>query len=742
MLALLRLPLELLWVLFRVLIAVVDSLTGRRRRRFESTALIKAPRDAVWRFLTAPRVVFDGPPVMEMVHEPLPGADGLSLGRIYVGGVEFARVVERSIKLDENAHTLLSEIVPHELSLPPAEGTDYYIGAHLREVPGGTALTFDAEVTFGSFRQRINCPLGVRQNLARIRLQCEKEAGRQNQLARLANHWAALSLCALLSFWYLWGWQEALLIAFIVVLHELGHAAAMRMVGISVQGIYLIPFFGGAVVPKTAYRSQSQLGFIALMGPGFSLIPTLALVCLYYASGDTWLLHAAFMFAVINGLNLLPIYPLDGGLILNSLLSSLSRHLAHTARWVGILTGLGAALYFQSLLLGIPFLLFALQLYVSGGRTSELKRLSPLSGMALVLTFAITLGLYLVTIFHSASIKAVLAGQRGIGPLEARLGIPIRCDLPAASAEVLDRYLNERGRLNGPFLIRILAWADRAGHGDIVNRRLEGPHGFALPMDLMHATEQRVRHWLALAKSGRLSAIEAEIAGSQVANSYVDLRGILTGALVVHGRYHDALALLPPSADRWKRLAWLHTTLVDLVSAGAGAEALLLLERTRSDTVETGRSLHLLDVARMLQRLPSALSDKKPLISAIADQLHILLKADPSNFLPACLPGTSKACTDDDKRRLARDLREPNVRASEIEAVAGFGQIVDLPDEFRNNPRRWWHMHAVLAASLAEQGDTARSEVLRNHIIRSFAAPEAQTQGHASHDKTTRGQWQ
>jgi Zn-dependent protease len=36
------------------------------------------------------------------------------------------------------------------------------------------------------------------------------------------------------------------------VLHELGHAAAMQMVGIPVQGIYLIPFLGGAAVPKTA----------------------------------------------------------------------------------------------------------------------------------------------------------------------------------------------------------------------------------------------------------------------------------------------------------------------------------------------------------------------------------------------------------------------------------------------------------------------------------------------------------
>src|SRR5258708_29238461 len=36
----------------------------------------------------------------------------------------------------------------------------------------------------------------------------------------------------------------------------------------------LVPFFGGAAVPKTAYQTQGHLGFVALMGAGFSLVPT------------------------------------------------------------------------------------------------------------------------------------------------------------------------------------------------------------------------------------------------------------------------------------------------------------------------------------------------------------------------------------------------------------------------------------------------------------------------------------
>jgi len=731
MLALFRLPLELLWIACRILIAVFDGMIGRKRRSFESTALIKAPRDAVWRFLTAPRAVFDGPPVIELVSEPIPGEDGLNLCRVLVRGQEFRRSVERLIRLDESEGILRSEIVPHALSVPPAEGTDYYVAAHIKERPNGTALSLRVEVTFGSFRQRIMCPMGVRQQVARIKQQCEKEAGSLNRLAGLANHWLVLSLFALASFWYLFGWEEALLVSLIVLLHELGHAAAMRLVGISVQGIYLVPFFGGAAIPKTAYHSQGQLGFVALMGPGFSLIPTLALVGLYYASGETLLLHAAFMFALINGLNLLPVYPLDGGLILNSLLSSLNRQLAHAARWAGILTGLGGALYFRSLLLGFPFLLFALQLYVSGGRSNDLKRLAPFSGIALVLTFVATFALYLVTFSVTVNLKAVLVGESEIGPLEARLGIPVRCDLPAISAGVLERFLSERGRLDGGSLVRILAWADRAGHGNIVKHRLAGRHGFVLPPDLINATALRVAQWLALAKSGTLTAIEEEIAGFKAANDDADLRGLLSGALVVHGRYHEALGLLP--SDRWSRLSWLRTTLVDLVSAGAIAEAASLLERTKADTVAMGHSVHLRNLAGSLQRLPAALGDKKPLVAALVDQLRSLLPLEAS-FLPACLPGTVNVCTDDEERKLARELRAPDIRASEIELLAGFGEVEpDLPEEFRSNPHRWWHVLAVFAAALAEEGEVGKSDALRNQVAQVLTVAEGQPlrQAHA-----------
>ncbi len=254
------------------------------------------------------------------------------------------------------------------------------------------------ELTVHTFRDRIVYPIGLRAMAYRIKLQCEREAGTDSRLAAIANHGLLLSAVALLSFCYLLGWKLGLLLAAVVIMHEAGHVAAMLAVGVSVRGIYLIPFFGGAAVPRTTYRTESRLGFVALMGPGLSLIPTLGLIAVYHATGEIAPRQAAEMFAVINAANLLPIYPLDGGLILNALVGSVSRKSALIIAWIGLLAGLGLAAYLQSFLIGIPFLLFALQRYLTNGKTIELERLSLASGIALALASITAFAVYVAVI--------------------------------------------------------------------------------------------------------------------------------------------------------------------------------------------------------------------------------------------------------------------------------------------------------------------------------------------------------
>jgi Zn-dependent protease len=429
MLMLLALPAMVLRIAFYALRGLADVLQGRERLRAERTVLINAPRDAVWRFLTADRTVFDGGlAATELRREPVPEDRELYLNRIRIGGQEIARVAMRELTRDEATGTVLVQCVPgHKLTHPPAFATDCLTEVKIETRPEGIALTLSEEQTVGAFKDRILVPVGVFGRAARIKRQCEKDAGKANRPAPSLDGGNSLgvSIVALLSFWYLVGWQDALLLVVVVALHEAGHAAAMRLVGMKVQGIYLVPFFGGAAVPKTAYQTQGHLGFVALMGAGFSLVPTFALAAAYGATGEPYLLRPLSWFALINAINLLPIYPLDGGLIVNALLGSLSRRLAWVWGWIGVLAGLGIALYLQDWLIGVPFLLFALQHYQGGGIMPDLKRLSFAGGAGLVLAFVATFALHVAAFAYAEDERSLISGADRTSAVSLRQQGPV-----------------------------------------------------------------------------------------------------------------------------------------------------------------------------------------------------------------------------------------------------------------------------------------------------------------------------
>lgn len=133
----------------------------------------------------------------------------------------------------------------------------------------------------------------------------------------------SLALYLILGYYIFPSYKMLLLITAIVIVHELGHFLAMKYYRYSELGIFFIPLLGAYVSGTKREVSQKQSAIILLAGP----LPGIILGILFYIidrnsdTGYTYfgieLSKIASLFIILNLINLLPIYPLDGGQLLN-----------------------------------------------------------------------------------------------------------------------------------------------------------------------------------------------------------------------------------------------------------------------------------------------------------------------------------------------------------------------------------------------------------------------------------------
>jgi Zn-dependent protease len=164
-----------------------------------------------------------------------------------------------------------------------------------------------------------------------------------------------------------WNILEYLALFFIVLLHEFGHALACRQVGGTANRIVLWPL-GGVAYVSPPPRPGPTLWSIAA-GPlvNVALVPILALLWLGSRSMG-WAASMPNAHALLSSVwwinigllifNLLPIYPLDGGQILRSLLwfplgRARSLMVATILGFVGVAGMIALAVWLQSLWFGI-----------------------------------------------------------------------------------------------------------------------------------------------------------------------------------------------------------------------------------------------------------------------------------------------------------------------------------------------------------------------------------------------------
>ena len=120
-------------------------------------------------------------------------------------------------------------------------------------------------------------------------------------------------------FFFRHNWTLVLVLTAVVVFHELGHFVAMKIYKYQDLGIFFIPLLGAYVSGKKQEVSQTQSAIILLAGPVPGIFLGILLHFLAVSTDIDYLENVARILIFLNVLNLLPVYPLDGGQLLHRL---------------------------------------------------------------------------------------------------------------------------------------------------------------------------------------------------------------------------------------------------------------------------------------------------------------------------------------------------------------------------------------------------------------------------------------
>ena len=192
----------------------------------------------------------------------------------------------------------------------------------------------------------------------------ELEAPKTKMNVWVKSAFSLLLYLAIGYFFFSSNWVFLLIITIIIVFHELGHFIAMKFFKYDDLGIFFIPLLGAYVSGNKQEVSQQQSAIILLAGPVPGIIVGIILL-LIPGNGSIMLSETISLDEVakasilLNLLNLLPIYPLDGGQLLHRLFLDNSQIIgrifliasAAFLTWVAISSGIYPLLIFPFMMI-------------------------------------------------------------------------------------------------------------------------------------------------------------------------------------------------------------------------------------------------------------------------------------------------------------------------------------------------------------------------------------------------------
>ena len=113
-------------------------------------------------------------------------------------------------------------------------------------------------------------------------------------------------------YWSIHGWPLAIGIAVSIYIHEMGHVAMLRRLGIQAGAPLFIPGVGALVMLKEHVTDPIVDARIGLAGPVWGCAAAIAALIVYGVTGAPIWLAIAELTAFLNLFNLIPVWQLDG----------------------------------------------------------------------------------------------------------------------------------------------------------------------------------------------------------------------------------------------------------------------------------------------------------------------------------------------------------------------------------------------------------------------------------------------